>query len=151
MSLWSKLNLKDHPEIVVLDAPTEFEAVLATVDRPVRRRVPTKGVVQFAIVFATTQAEVDRAAKALTAKAGEDAILWFCYPKQASKRYRCEFNRDTGWAVLGAAGYEPVRQVAVDEDWSALRFRQVGAIKTLRRTVDRALTAEGKRRTAPRR
>jgi hypothetical protein len=35
--------------------------------------------------------------------------------------------------VLGAAGFEPVRMVAVDEDWSALRFRRVGFIKTLTR------------------
>ena len=38
-------------------------------------------------------------------------------------------NCDSGWPVLGAAGFEPVRMVAIDADWSALRFRRVEHIK----------------------
>ncbi len=148
MTLWDKLNLKDQSPVVVLNAPPEFAAALATLDRPVLQRAPASGTVTFAMAFAITKADVDRAAAALTARAGDDAILWFCYPKQTSKRYRCEFNRDSGWAALGRAGYEGVRQVAIDDDWSALRFRQVGRIKTLRRAGTRALSAEGKRRTS---
>ena len=40
----------------------------------------------------------------------------------AFRKYRCGFNRDSGWAAPGAAGLEPVRMVAIDADWSALRF-----------------------------
>jgi hypothetical protein len=58
-----------------------------------------------------------------------DALLWFAYPKGTSKRYHCEFNRDTGWQVIRDAGFDSVRQVAIDEDWSALRFRRVEFIK----------------------
>jgi hypothetical protein len=47
---------------------------------------------------------------------------------------------------MGAAGFEPVRMVAIDEDWSALRFRRVEFIKTLERGSARALTAEGRKR-----
>lgn len=68
--------------------------------------------------------------------------------KASSKRYRCEFNRDTGWASVGATGFEPVRQVAIDEDWSALRFRRVEFIKSLTRAASGAITAEAKRRTS---
>lgn len=53
-----------------------------------------------------------------------DAILWFAYPKGTSKKYKCEFNRDNGWDVIRAAGFDTVRAVAIDEDWSALRFRR---------------------------
>ena len=45
------------------------------------------------------------------------------------KRYICEFNRDDGWQVIRGAGFDSVRQVAIDEDWSALRFRRVEYIK----------------------
>jgi hypothetical protein len=37
----------------------------------------------------------------------------------------CEFNRDKGWGVLARSGFDCVRQVAIDEDWSALRFRRI--------------------------
>jgi hypothetical protein len=69
------------------------------------------------------------------------------YPKGSSKAYRCEFNRDTGWQALGAAGFEPVRQVSIDADWSALRFRRVARIASLTRRPAMTLSEEGKRRT----
>lgn len=92
---------------------------------------------EFAIAFATTQAELDRASKALTARANGDAVLWIAYPKGTSKRYTCEFNRDSGWGVLRDAGFEGVRMVAIDEDWSALRFRRVEYVRKLTRRGSR--------------
>lgn len=129
--LFKKLNLKDQGEIVIVNAPQSFEAELTKLD-PVRVvRDPDKiKSVEFAIAFAITQAELDRISKLLTAKAPGDAILWIAYPKKTSKRYQCEFNRDSGWSVLGAAGFEGVRMVAIDEDWSALRFRRVEYVKS---------------------
>jgi hypothetical protein len=103
--------------------------------------------VHFAIVFATKQAEVDHYASLLAPKLEGDAVLWFCYPKGSSKKYTCEFNRDNGWAVLGQLGLEGVRMVAIDEDWSALRFRKATHIKSMTRREDFALSAEGKQKT----
>jgi hypothetical protein len=82
----------------------------------------------------------------LIGKAKGDVTLWFAYPKQSSKRYSCEFNRDDGWQALGEANYEPVRQVALDEDWSALRFRHISFIKTFKRNKNNAISKKGKKR-----
>lgn len=67
-----------------------------------------------------------------------------CYPKGTSKRYKCDFNRDTGWAIMGKFDMEPVRMVAIDEDWSALRFKKVDYIKTMKRNTEGALSEKGK-------
>jgi hypothetical protein len=148
MSVFRKLNLKDQPEIVVLDAPASFEPELAALQGvTVHRAAPPGRPVRFALAFATTQAELDAAAAALLAGAEGDAVIWFAYPKASSKRYRCDFNRDTGWAALGAAGFEGVRQVAIDEDWSALRFRRVEHIRTMTRDPSRAGSEQGRART----
>jgi len=45
---------------------------------------------------------------------------------------------------MGKAGFEPVRMVAIDEDWSALRFRRVEFIKTMNRPEDVRLTKKKK-------
>jgi len=37
-----------------------------------------------------------------------------------------------------------VRQVAIDEDWSAVRFRRVASIKAMQRDPKTAMTARGK-------
>ena len=75
-----------------------------------------------------------------------DAVIWFAYPKGTSKKYKSEINRDNGWQVLGEGGFEPVRMVAIDEDWSALRFRRVEHIKTMTRAKESRMTAQGKAR-----
>jgi hypothetical protein len=45
---------------------------------------------------------------------------------------------------MGKAGFEPVRMVAIDEDWSALRFRRVEFIKTMNRPEEVRLTRKKK-------
>lgn len=124
-TIFEKMNLKDQGEILVLGAPSSFEPELEALDGVVVvRDVKKIKTVRFALAFATKLAEVERLAPALATKAEGDSVLWFAYPKGTSKKYRCDFNRDNGWDALHAAGFEPVRQVAIDEDWSALRFRR---------------------------
>ncbi|MDZ4701144.1 MAG: hypothetical protein SH809_15650 [Rhodothermales bacterium] len=146
--LFKKLNLGAEREILVLNAPLSFENELAQLEGVlVNRDVIPGHPARFAIAFAMTQAALDAASNAIASVADGDAVVWIAYPKGTSKTYRCEFNRDTGWTVLGEVGYEPVRQVAIDEDWSALRFRKTAFIKSLKRNSAMAISAEGKKRT----
>jgi len=148
-AVFKKLNLKDQTEIVVLGAPASFEPELAALRGvAVRRALGGVGSVNFALAFVTRQAEVDELARSLTSRAVGDAIVWFAYPKQSSKNYRSEIDRDNGWAVLGRGGFEPVRMVAIDADWSAVRFRRVENIKAMTRPASVALSAGGKAKTA---
>lgn len=147
--LFKKLNYKEGQTIICLNAPESFQPELAEMQKgsTVVQNEKELTTVHFAMVFATQQAKVDHYAALLTPKTEGDAVLWFCYPKGSSKKYQCEFNRDTGWKVLGSLGWEPVRMVAIDEDWSALRFRKTAFIKTMTRREDYALSAEGKQKT----
>ncbi len=146
--IFKKLNLKDQQEIVVMNAPDSFEPVLAELDRvTVLRQATAVSEITFSLAFVTQQTVLDDTIAAVVAKAKGDALIWFAYPKKSSKRYQCEFDRDSGWDALGAAGFEGVRQVAIDEDWSALRFRRVEYIKSLQRDSKRAISAEGQKRT----
>lgn len=128
--VFAKLNLKDQRDILVINAPASFEPQLAALKGVAVLRDPTKAkMIQFVLAFASKQAEVDKLSTLLIAKADGDALVWFAYPKGTSKRYKCEFNRDSGWQVLKKAGFDTVRAVAIDEDWSALRFRRNEYIK----------------------
>jgi hypothetical protein len=127
--VFGKLNLKDQREILLLDAPASFEVELRAL-KTVRilRNLADVSRITFALVFVTQKARLDALAKTVAAKAEGDAVLWFAYPKGTSKTLSCDFNRDNGWDVIRAAGFDSVRQVAIDADWSALRFRRVDFI-----------------------
>ena len=147
-AIFRKLNLKGDGAVHVIDAPSSFEPELAEVGETNAVERTLEGVTNagFAMAFATKQHEVDAFAEQLARATEGDAVVWIAYPKASSKRYTCEFHRDSGWASMGAAGFEPVRQVAIDEDWSALRFRRVEFIKNLTRSS--ANTEQGRARLA---
>ncbi len=146
--LFKKLNLGGSDTILVLNSPESFEAELTQLEgvKVVRKATPNLKI-PFTIGFAATQSECDLVSSTAANTTEGDSIVWIAYPKGTSKKYKCDFNRDTGWRVLGEAGFEPVRQVAIDEDWSALRFRRTKYIKSLTRSSNMALSSEGKRRT----
>ena len=147
--LFKKLNLGKHAVIHVLNAPESFESELSALEGvSVKRRVTGKS--DFAMAFVTTQAQLEAASTKLAKACEADAVLWMVYPKGSSKKYQCEFNRDSGWPTLGSAGFEPVRLVAVDEDWSALRFRRVERIKTMARNPANAISSAGKEKATKR-
>jgi hypothetical protein len=146
---FQKLNLKDQKQIVILNAPASFEPEL----KPLRgvavvRDLKDAGEVEFSLAFVTRQKEVDALGKAIGKRAQGDAVVWLAYPKSSSKKYKSEIHRDSGWQVLGDAGFEPVRMVAIDEDWSAVRFRRTDFIKNLTRGKEHRMSAQGKARPA---
>ena len=144
-TVFAKLNLKDHKRIVVLNSPGSFESELAALKGvEITRDLKKTNAVAFSLAFVTTQEQVDVLAPALAGKSEGDAVLWFAYPKRTSKKYKSQIDRDHGWNALGSEGFEPVRMVAIDEDWSAVRFRRAGFINNMTRPEEFRLTQQRK-------
>ena len=139
-------------DALVLRAPEEFEAELSSLRErtPVKTTLRSKGPFPFALAFVTSCAEIEALAAKVADRVEEDGILWFAYPKKSSKRYDSDVGRDDSWGPLGEVGFEPVRQIAIDEDWSALRFRRVEHIKSFTRSDKMILSAAGKKRARKR-
>jgi hypothetical protein len=55
------------------------------------------------------------------AAARADRLPWIGYPKGG--QLGTDLNRDRLAAALALRGVQPVRQVSIDDTWSALRFR----------------------------
>ncbi|MEM7036826.1 MAG: hypothetical protein AAF570_07605 [Bacteroidota bacterium] len=148
--LFKKLNFKDQDAILVMDAPDSFRPEMDGIAELAAVHEDAEGLkgLQFAMAFVTKKVRVDELAPLLDAALEGDAMLWLCYPKGSSKKYTCDFNRDNGWNVVGEAGWEGVRMVAIDADWSALRFRRVEYIKKMTRSKSFAMTKAGKSKTS---
>jgi hypothetical protein len=148
-TVFAKLNLKDHKQIVVLDSPGSFESELAALKGvEIIRDLKKAKEITFSLAFVTTQEQINALAPAIARKAPGDAIVWFAYPKGSSKKYKSQISRDNGWNMLGHEGFEPVRMVAIDEDWSAIRFRRADFIKNMSRSKEYRLTERGKAQPA---
>ena len=146
MDLLKKLNYRNGNDIWVLGSPPQFEIVLQQLKESVEvhHDVPTDSAIPFLLVFVKSQKEVMLQMESVRDHLDIDTICWFAYPKKSSKNYTSDVTRDIGWSPLGDAGYEPVRQIAIDDDWSALRFKPVSQIKRLTRRTSMALSDAAK-------
>ena len=145
-AVFKKLNLKNQKEVVVLNAPQSFQVNLDSIAGEVSiiNSLQNLQEIEFILIFVTKQSEIDALIPLTAPLLKGDALLWMCYPKGTSKKYKCDFNRDTGWTIMGTYDLEPVRMVAIDEDWSALRFKKVDFIKTMKRSSVHTLSEKGR-------
>ena len=129
---FKKLNFKTQSPILVRGAPASFGPELAAMKTETEIHTqPKKGVkYSFAIAFGEMRADVAKAGAEVSAVLDGDAVCWFAYPKGTSKKYKSDVNRDMMWDLLKPYEIRPVRQIAIDDDWSALRFRREQYVKS---------------------
>jgi hypothetical protein len=111
LDLATKLQLKPGQTVALVNAP----AGVAT-ELPIAPPPEADGV----LAFVVTAADLDAAGAAVDA-ALSDRLAWIAYPKAGG--LGTDLNRDRLAALMGDRGAQPVRQVAIDDVWSALRFR----------------------------
>ena len=130
--LLKKLNYKGSKRIAVINPEEDFLKAISDelkdviTDKEIDQRYPY----DFMLIFVKTVKEVDYYSPIALHNLTADGVLWFCYPKKSSKKYASELERDRGWKILNDLGFYGIRMVAVNEDWSAMRFRNVKYIKS---------------------
>ncbi|MFA5944857.1 MAG: hypothetical protein WC876_10370 [Candidatus Thermoplasmatota archaeon] len=112
MDLADKLQSKGLP-LCVINAPKGFAWT-----GPVAKDAKSAKAV---LVFMKNADELRAFSAPLVTAARRDAIAYLAYPKAG--QLGTDLDRDNIWVMLQEQGIKPVRQIAVDDVWSALRFR----------------------------
>ena len=121
-SFAQKLNLQPGQALVLINPPQGMAALLAGLlpENPLIHSLPEQA--EAVLVFLTRQDEAGLLPGIYTRlKAG--GLAWAAYPKGGSK-VPTDLNRDILWKLIEPLGWRPVRMVALDETWSAMRFRR---------------------------
>ena len=116
MDLTAKLQIKPGQTVAVVGAPDGVPPLTQGANPAAE-----PGTADAVIAFVRSKAELDAAADAAIAAARLDRLAWIAYPKAG--KLGTDLNRDVLVALVTERGVRPVRQVAIDETWSALRFR----------------------------
>jgi hypothetical protein len=116
LSLATKLQIKPDRTVVVLHQPDDVDLGLdgVAIDQD-------PAAADTVIFFVTNRRELDERVRPFVEAASRDALAWLAYPKAG--RLDTDLNRDSLWELLGTRGIRPVRQIAIDDTWTALRFR----------------------------
>ena len=130
--LFRKLRYKGYNRILIINAGEDFLQSVSDefrdvkIDTSIDQRCPYN----FMVIFVKSIREVNEISPMALHNLTADGVLWFCYPKKTSKKLSSDLERDRGWKSLNDMGFHGIRMVSVDDDWSALRFRNVKYIKS---------------------
>ena len=126
-----KLGLTPRMRALVVAAPPVYLKLLAPLPEGTVVTSTAKGTYPFVQFFAASLADIRKSIPKLLKHAARGALLWIAYPKKTSG-IESDLSRDLISEVMKGTGWRPVSIVAIDEVWSALRFRPVGDVKIKR-------------------
>lgn len=124
-----KLGLKPGMRAFVMAAPDGYVSRLSPLPEGVEIATKPAGRYEFIQLFATRMAEIEKTVPGLLQRAAPEAVFWITYPKKTSG-IGSDLSRDILAAAITAKGWRPVSIVALDDVWSALRFRPIADVKS---------------------
>ena len=116
MDLAAKLQIKPGTHVTILGTRPDGPD-LSDLAQPPGGPAEAGAVIAFVVMAA----DLAGAASTAIAAAREDRLAWVAYPKAG--KLGTDLNRDSLARAAADLGVQPVRQVALDDAWSALRFR----------------------------
>jgi hypothetical protein len=124
-TLKDKFQFKNVTRLAVRNAPAGYVDKLAGSLEGIEIVAGPDAAADAMLLFVNNLAEAQTLAPgavAAVAPTKPEGILWIAYPKGGSG-IKTDVNRDKLWPVVQDAGWRPVRQIAIDDIWSAMRFR----------------------------
>jgi hypothetical protein len=114
-----RLQVKGERRLAVVGAPAGLDKTVGAMK--VRADVAKADVV---LLFLPNRAKLDAQLPAVLKKAQPAAILWVAYPKLTSS-LAADLSRDIIHKLAPQFGLDTVSQIAIDDDWSALRLKRI--------------------------
>lgn len=121
-TLLKKLRLQAGDHALVINAPTGYVQSLGVLPEGVLIAEHADGKYDFIHLFVRNSTEFRSLSPVALGAIRYDGVLWISYPKKSAK-VETDLSRDLFWKLMEGSGLRPVTQIAIDEVWSALRFR----------------------------
>jgi len=115
-----KLQIKAGSKVVVMGLPAGVDLELPEGCSSSTKATDSSKADAVVVFVAQSSALGVVGAPAIDA-AREDRLAWVAYPKAG--QLDTDLSRDVLARLMSEYGTQPVRQVAIDDVWSALRFR----------------------------
>jgi len=123
-SIAQKLQMKPNRTALFVNAPKGYEAKLGALPEGVFVVKKIGGRVDFIQLFVHSRKELEEHVPRLKPVLNPAGVLWVTYHKGTSG-VSTDVNRDGIASYAKTIGMQAVAQIAIDEDWSALRLNIV--------------------------
>lgn len=120
--MMAKLQMKAGQRLALINPPVGMQMFLVEQLAAVDCSADLAGAPDGVLAFVRSKEELAALAPLVFQSVAEGGLAWIAFPKGGSG-IMTDLNRDKLWAELANSGWRPVRNVAIDAVWSALRFR----------------------------
>lgn len=123
-----KLRIVGGSTVLLANAPEGYQRMLGALPDGVQIATEAAGQYDVVLLFVCDRAALERSLRQATEAVRSGGVFWIAWEKKA-RRGPDDLNRDSLWAAVQPSGWGPVTNVAIDEDWSALRFKPGAEVK----------------------
>jgi len=127
-ALAKKLQIKPNSRWLLHNAPANFLDSLLPLPDDAEIVFNTNGSFNGILLFITNSQELASELKVIAQVLNDDAVFWIIYPKKTSKIVT-DLEMMSSWTEPAVYGLRPVASAAVNETWTALRFRPQDKVK----------------------
>ena len=120
--LAKKLQVKPGKRWMLFDAPANFLISLEPLPEGTTVAYEAEGEFDGVLLFVKNNMELVSSLKVVVPVLRPNTILWIIYPKKSSGM-KSDLEMMKSWDELDKYGYGGVAAAAVNETWTALRFR----------------------------
>jgi hypothetical protein len=118
-----KLGLKPGKTLAVRQQPDDIAALIGTLPSGAKLVTADKPCALI-LMFAKDMAALAKGLPGCKSRLEPGGALWVAYVKGTSSK-KTDINRDTTREYAATIGLDTVSQIAIDDDWSALRLKVV--------------------------
>lgn len=123
-SVADKLQIKVGKVVLTVNAPADYAELLGKLPEGAKVLSKSEQPVDIVHAFAHNRAEMEKLLPGLKEKLMPGGFIWLSYHKGGSGVVT-DINRDSIWRYGLTIGLQAVSQVAINDDWSALRLKPV--------------------------
>jgi hypothetical protein len=127
-SLSKKLQIKSGQTIIILNAPDDYRNLLEPLPGDVSISSKTGANADQIQIFVLNAEELEKTLQIIQPGLGPNTIFWIAYPKKSSG-IQSDLDMMTSWKEPEKYGFRPVASIAINDTWTALRFKQPDQVK----------------------
>lgn len=126
-ALFNKMGIRAGQHTLILNAPAEYQEKLEALPTGVEfASLPQDGY-DCMHLFIQDANELDNLISKALASIPYDGLFWLSFPKR-NARPETGLSREIVWDKMEKYGLQPVAQVSVDENWTAIQFRPIAKV-----------------------
>lgn len=126
--LTKKLQIKPGHKVLLINPPANYSELFEPLPENASLSFKAGGMYDVVLLFVKNSSELIRDLKWLQSHLRPDTVLWTIYPKKSSG-IESDLEMMSSWDEFNKYNYSGVAAAAIDQTWTALRFRPSDQVK----------------------